>query len=227
MESPKLPAVPRDVFAYVLREVTGASPVQVAGLLYDFSDYEIADDLAHDWPSGTERPERDVLVAAVAIVRAGFRSAQPDVLAPEELFYSLQRQAATRQFLAADDRAFFEQLATDGMPMTDKACMLVLMERAIVRRAMQDLLAAGCGVRIHDGEQFACDRTTDLSDLMGAVMATDGDRALVFLPGDRFPRSISFVYGNDGWDVIADYHGSLQRLLAGAEALAERFADLL
>ncbi|SAI73144.1 Uncharacterised protein [Bordetella ansorpii] len=227
MNSPTPSAIPADLLAYVRRELLEASPVQIAGLLYDLSDGEIAGGIENDWPSQQERPERDPLVAAVGIARAEFRAAHPDVLAPEELLHALRGQVATRLFLEPDDEAFMAQFGNRGRSIPDAICLRMLIERAIVRRAAQDLLAAGCELRIHDGEPWACPLTSDLADVMNAVMATDEDLMFVFSPTDRHPRVIRFVYGNDGWDVIADYHTSLERLLAGADALAERFADLL
>ena len=37
--------------------------------------------------------------------------------------------------------------------------------------------------------------------------------------------NVCLVYGNDGWDVIADYHNSLAGLLEGAEELAEEIEE--
>lgn len=220
-------AIPADLLAYVRREMLDASPVQIAGLLYDLSDSEIAGDIENDWPSRKERPNHAVLVAAVGVARAEFRAAHPGVLAPEELLLALRAQAAARQFLEPDDLAFFAQRGADDQGMTDTICLRILIERAIIRRAMQDLLAAGFEVRVHDGEQYACDRTNALNDLMAAVMSTDEDQAFVYVPGDRYPSFVHFVYGNDGWDVLHDHSVRLQRYFAGAQVLAERFADLL
>lgn len=103
----------------------------------------------------------------------------------------------------------------------------VLIERAIVRRAVTDLIAAGCALRLFDGENWAGGRTTDVGEIMAQLMATDEETLGVYGPEPTQRREVFLVYGNDGWDVIADNSASLEDLLAGATKLAEELSELI
>lgn len=125
-----------------------------------------------------------------------------------------------------DDEAYMNGL---HCPVPESIRPRVIIERAIVRRAMTDLLAAGYQLRMHDGEDWSHEPTLDLGIAMAAMMATDEETLYAY---KHFPdqaawkpvASIFLVYGNDGWDVIADYSVKLEELLKGANELAEAIA---
>lgn len=100
----------------------------------------------------------------------------------------------------------------------------IAIERQIVRRIATDAIAAGHLVAVHDGEDWAQRRTQDVGAIMAAVMFTDEERLYIYrnAAAERAMGQVFLVYGNDGWDVIADYSISLESLLAGANELAER-----
>ncbi len=117
----------------------------------------------------------------------------------------------------------------DHAKVTDPAVRArIVMERAIIRKALEDLIAADCKVRHNDGEDFTTPHIQDIELLMRELMATDEEVLRVYFKDDEgIPHtgSIVLIYGNDGWDVIADNSVCLEPWLAGASALAEQFAE--
>jgi hypothetical protein len=104
----------------------------------------------------------------------------------------------------------------------------IRIERAVIRKLVQDVLGAGAAytISVFDGEEWALKRSRDEAAIMDAIMATDMDELRV-REGDRIVGRVSLVYGNDGHDVIADHtdNEEIRRLLVGAEALADKIAQ--
>jgi hypothetical protein len=121
-----------------------------------------------------------------------------------------------------DDLAHF-----DVSPVADESIRnRIVIERAIVRRACEDLIAAGFELRVHDGEAWATGYTIDLDIVMCSIMATDEESIIVRPVGQPGPRgSIFLVYGNDGYDVIADNSTNIEEHLKGATELADAIEE--
>lgn len=108
------------------------------------------------------------------------------------------------------------------------------MERAIIRKLVEDALYNGYTVVHNDGEENTChvyaDGSYDVPLLAGKIMdeiqATD-EEYLIFYVGESKIGWVMLVYGNDGHDVIADCTDTteMRELLKGAEALAESLYD--
>jgi hypothetical protein len=94
------------------------------------------------------------------------------------------------------------------------------IERKIVLRLIDDLLAAGCELSVYDGEE-QYPWTTDRAAVIDAIMNTDEDALNVRRLSDGLSGWVHLVYGNDGWDVICDYTLNIEPLLAGVNAYAE------
>lgn len=104
----------------------------------------------------------------------------------------------------------------------------IVIERAVIRRAITDMLAAGWEVRVYYGEgDYGTDWTRELGAVMGAVCACDEEwiRARRATDHGQERAGIYLVYGNDGWDVISDYSLLLEPELEGANAFADQIAD--
>jgi hypothetical protein len=123
----------------------------------------------------------------------------------------------------ADDIAHFETMRRLPVPAIYNR---IVMERAVIRRAATDLLAAGFELRVHNGEDWACVWTTDLAAVMRSIMETDEDHlnVRVAATGKRM-GALYLVYGNAGWEVIADNAVCLEEALAGTTAYQEELAD--
>lgn len=99
------------------------------------------------------------------------------------------------------------------------------VERAIVSRIVDDLLARGYALSVDYGDgdpDYEVARSRDRSAVLGALFACDEERLFVHREGQERPFAwIFLVYGNDGWDVVSDYTTNLEDDLKGATALAD------
>lgn len=156
-----------------------------------------------------------------------------------ELLSSLSLEASgARPFTAADDAQHFGQPHMKSVK--PEIALRILVERAIIRKVVQDILAVQCEdgpaycISVWDGEDHAIKASRDLDAIMAVIGACDEESLIVrrmrhTSTEDRaiFVGSILLVYGNDGWDVVAANTVSLEPLLEGANALAESLGDLL
>jgi hypothetical protein len=100
-----------------------------------------------------------------------------------------------------------------------------VIERRIVFKVITDLVEEGFVLRVHDGEDWATEKSTDVKYLKAAMFATDEEDLYVYLPDGTYRGVVNFVYGNDGHDVIADNSTSLEADLAAVTAMADRIAE--
>lgn len=95
------------------------------------------------------------------------------------------------------------------------------IERRVIRAFVKSALADGCEISVYDGEDFCLKRSSSEKDIMAAIMSTDEDSFVLRKNGERI-GSVQLVYGNDGYDVIADYSVSLEYLMADANSVADK-----
>jgi hypothetical protein len=98
------------------------------------------------------------------------------------------------------------------------------IERAIVGRAVRDILKAGHTLSVNDGEEFVLRHATRHADVMRALFSVDEERLYVHRSRADTRRIgwVFLVYGNDpGTEVICDHTCNLESLLAGATACAD------
>lgn len=95
------------------------------------------------------------------------------------------------------------------------------IEKQIAIAAAQGLIDAGYSVAVYDGEEIAQEDTTDINKIKDALFATDEDHLMAYKDGS-LRGSVSLIYGNDGWDVMADYSTSLEPALLAANELADK-----
>ena len=119
-----------------------------------------------------------------------------------------------------DDLAYFALGFCD-----DAVKQRIVVERAIIRRACTDLIAAGLTISVFDGEATALKRSTSLPDIMVAIQSTDEDQLLIGDCAGKRIGMICLIYGNDGHDVIADHSVSLEDLLIGTNELADDLCE--
>ena len=98
----------------------------------------------------------------------------------------------------------------------------VEIEKKICRAVTKALLAAGHSVSVHDGYEIVVRKSRSVSAVMAALMSTDQDGLWAHSADGSRVGWVSFVYGNDGWDVIHDYTPALEQVLAPAFDVAER-----
>lgn len=89
----------------------------------------------------------------------------------------------------------------------------IATEKAVIRAFVKTALADGCAISVYDGEAYALKKSTNVTEIMKAIMSTDEDRLNVWKDGKQIGW-VYLVYGNDGWDVINDYTTNLEPLMA-------------
>lgn len=135
--------------------------------------------------------------------------------------------APTRLQPTDDDLAVFASYEARGRPLHPEIKDRVVIERAVIRHAASAILAAGYRLRLHDGETWATALTDSLDTVMREVWACDMERLYVWVPSSdpgndgKYIGSLMLVYGNDGWDVIADHSVALEDVLQTTYAYAE------
>ena len=107
-------------------------------------------------------------------------------------------------------------------------------ETAIIRTLVEDALDRGYVVRHNDGEDWTAlasltEHTTkekETKAIMDEIRATDEESLHFWGPNGKI-GSVLLVYGNDGYDVIADHTATdeMDELVSGATELSEHFQD--
>ncbi|QFZ84577.1 hypothetical protein GFK26_18285 [Variovorax paradoxus] len=119
------------------------------------------------------------------------------------------------------DKAFLLQGKIHGSLHTR-----ITIEREIFRRTCAALLAAGYELRVYEGGDWACERTTDPVLLENSMMSTDEDWLKVYKPGQHISIGwVYFVYGNTGWDVINDQTTNLEEALKPVAEYIDQIAE--
>lgn len=109
------------------------------------------------------------------------------------------------------------------LPALCHTCIRMAMERRIVTRTVDALLAAGFYLNIDNGggsPELSHD-TQDRALLLKNLGATDDEFLLVSDGANTSHGWVRFVYGNDGYDVISDYTTNLESVLAPVNAYAD------
>lgn len=101
------------------------------------------------------------------------------------------------------------------------------IERRIVRAAIAGLLADNYLISVHDGEETVLTKSTDAKAIEAAMFSTDEDQFHVVRGQGAGTEKgwVLFVYGNDGFDVIADNTVNIESSLKAATELADKIAE--
>lgn len=128
-----------------------------------------------------------------------------------------------RKTTPAEAQAIAEAIRADRR----KVAKRIETERKVIRHATRALIAAGFHVGVYDGEAVSCKPTQRVTTVMAAVGACDEEWLRVYTPSEteagKFKRigTIYLVYGNSGWDVMADYSLNLDDVLKGTNDYAD------
>lgn len=110
------------------------------------------------------------------------------------------------------------------------------IEKQIAFACIDAILAAELRISVFDGEVFTLTKSKDAQAIKDALFTTDDDVLYVWRPTGVITEAnkrvytqvgyISFIYGNDGYDVIADHTmGELEEILKPAFALADSLEE--
>lgn len=111
-----------------------------------------------------------------------------------------------------------------------KGTNMTPIELKIATKVIADILAAGYSITIayNDGDSDTIKQSTNATAILTELHQCDVEWLLVYPKNSNrhdYLGWVEFVYGNDGHDLIANYTNSVDWLLDGAEALAQRIAD--
>jgi hypothetical protein len=109
------------------------------------------------------------------------------------------------------------------------------IERRVVSQLVTDLLDAGFVLSVCQGDNRdePCPPTIEKKEIMLKLGECDDDRLFVYSADadDHAYRThavtgwVYLVYGNDGWDVIANYTGNLEKHMTLTNALVEKLSN--
>lgn len=107
------------------------------------------------------------------------------------------------------------------------------IDRQIIEAVIDDTLAAGLCISVHDGEEIALSRSVDRAQIIGALCTTDDDTLIIRRIEDGAPKkearvgSVYLVYGNEPGVVICDHTDTPQvhALLARATKLGDEYDE--
>lgn len=80
-----------------------------------------------------------------------------------------------------------------------------VVEHLVVRRVVAELLSQGCELSVYDGEEWTLRKSPHIFEIMAALHTTDADQLRVYHPSFDKAGWISFVYGNEGHEVVSDH----------------------
>jgi len=100
-------------------------------------------------------------------------------------------------------------------------------EKQVVGKLLDEALKNNLTFRLHDGEAWATEKTTDKDIILNAIMSVD-DETLYFYTADG-ERSgwVRLIYGNDGWDVLADNSQKIDYILPPVTQFANELCEKL
>lgn len=96
------------------------------------------------------------------------------------------------------------------------------MERQIVRKVIDDALAAGYSLDVWDGEEDAISNSTDAEAIFATMFACDEEWIYFRKNGEAPMGWVYFIYGECGHDVINNYTCKLEDDLKGVFELADQ-----
>jgi hypothetical protein len=100
------------------------------------------------------------------------------------------------------------------------------VERKIVTRLLKDAVAAGYWISVDNGEDEPTKNSQNIRKILKFMFQCDEERIYLHASEDEpliYEGWVYLVYGNDGWDVIADYTTNLQHIMAGADKISDKY----
>lgn len=97
----------------------------------------------------------------------------------------------------------------------------------VIGAFVDDALALGHCLSVHDGEEFPVKRSRDRAEIIGALGSTDADTVVIRRADGEKIGSVYLVYGNEPGVVICDNTDSpeMESILANATKIGDRIYD--
>jgi len=114
----------------------------------------------------------------------------------------------------------------DAADAATKKSKSEIQEDRIIRSAVTELTEAGFTIAVHNGEHLSLAPSTDVRAVLTALRATDSDMLIADHPVQQNRGTLLLVYGNDPYEVIADYSISIEAHLQKALAIAREIEEM-
>ena len=98
-------------------------------------------------------------------------------------------------------------------------------EDTIIRAVVKKLIKAGFTIAVHNGEDLSLEHSTDLEAILGSLRATGSDMLIADHTEQQSRGAVLLVYGNDPFEVIADYSLSIETHLQKALDIAREIEE--
>lgn len=101
------------------------------------------------------------------------------------------------------------------------------IEKKIITKALDTIISAGYEVSVFDGEAIVIKRSTNTNNILEKLFSVDDESLLIYKPNEKNRIGcVQLVYGNDGWDVLADSSNQVvEELLQPASKLADEICE--
>jgi hypothetical protein len=97
------------------------------------------------------------------------------------------------------------------------------IERAVCSALIKAGLHAGYKITVDNGEEEVLKESTNKSEILKEMFSVDEERLWFHKDGKKL--GVFLVYGNYGWDVIADYHVPLEHLMDEPNKVADSYVN--
>jgi hypothetical protein len=97
------------------------------------------------------------------------------------------------------------------------------LERKVITALLKQAIAAGYTVTVDNGEEFVIKESASVRDIL-KVMFTVDEEWLRFSKDGKHIGTAALIYGECGWDVIADYHCVLEPIMTEANRIADELS---
>lgn len=98
------------------------------------------------------------------------------------------------------------------------------MEHDIVSALIKAAIADGYSISVYDGDAYHIKKSTDMGNIIDALFSVDEEYLHLAKEGSS-GGVVMLVYGNDGWDVIADYTGGVEHLMVEPDKLSAKYQE--
>jgi hypothetical protein len=100
-------------------------------------------------------------------------------------------------------------------------CARLRLERKIVRKIAQAMLAAGYSVSVDNGEE-RFEPSRKLSEILDRCFSVDEEHLIAYRADGSRVGFVFLVYGNSGFDVVNDYSMALEELMDPINEYADK-----
>lgn len=101
--------------------------------------------------------------------------------------------------------AFTDSIASAKAKGWKEGAKRMEMERRMASALVRACLARGYRISVHNGEELAIRGSKVYRAVMDALWQTDEETVHIYGPDGKRAGSFFLVYGNDGYDLIADH----------------------